>query len=181
MYKKNIGIIAASHVGRNAIRLLQQFDVNVLLYDPYCTAAKAKKLGATKVTLSQLLKKSDVVSINAPKTDETYHMMGAKQFRMMKDDAILINTARGPVVNTAALVRALREGWIAAAALDVTDPEPLLPDHPLLTLPNCIVVPHIASATVTAREQMAVMAAENLLAGLRGERLPYCVNLEVYE
>ncbi|HEC36443.1 MAG TPA: D-glycerate dehydrogenase, partial [Anaerolineae bacterium] len=83
------------------------------------------------------------------------------------------------VVDTDALMRALREGWIAAAALDVTDPEPLPPDHPLLALPNCIVVPHIASGTITVRERMAVMAAENLLAGLRGERLPYCVNREV--
>jgi len=77
-------------------------------------------------------------------------------------------------------VRALREGWIAAAALDVTDPEPLSPDHPLASLPNCIVVPHIASATVTARGRMATMAAQNLLAGLKGERLPYCANPEVY-
>jgi len=98
----------------------------------------------------------------------------------MKPTAILVNTSRGPVVDAGALGRALREGWIAAAALDVTDPEPLPSNHPLVALPNCIVVPHIASATVTARDRMAVMAAENLLAGLQGERMPYCVNPKVY-
>jgi phosphoglycerate dehydrogenase-like enzyme len=98
----------------------------------------------------------------------------------MKPTAILINAARGPVVDTAALVRALSEGWIRAAALDVTDPEPIPPDHPLVSLPNCVVVPHIASATVSTRERMATMAAENLLAGLQGERLPYCANPDVY-
>ncbi|GAG07040.1 unnamed protein product, partial [marine sediment metagenome] len=109
-----------------------------------------------------------------------HHLIGERALERMKPTAILINTARGPVVDTDALVRALQERRIARAALDVTDPEPIPSDHPLLTLPNCIVVPHIASATITARDRMATMAAENLLAGLRGERLPYCVNPEVY-
>jgi len=99
----------------------------------------------------------------------------------MKPSAILINAARGPVVDMDALTLALREGWIAAAALDVTDPEPIPVDHPLLSLPNCLIVPHIGSATVVARNRMATRAAENLLAGLRGEKLPYCVNPKVYE
>jgi len=98
----------------------------------------------------------------------------------MRPTAILINTARGAIVQQEALLQALREGWIAGAALDVTDPEPLPPTHPLVGLPNCLITPHIASASVTARTRMAVLAAENLLAGLRGERLPHCVNPQVY-
>ena len=98
----------------------------------------------------------------------------------MKDDALLINTARGTLIDEPALVEELSKGRFFAF-LDVTDPEPMPSDHPLVGLPNCIIVPHIASATVTARDRMATMAAENLLAGLRGERLPYCINPKVYE
>jgi phosphoglycerate dehydrogenase-like enzyme len=112
---------------------------------------------------------------------ETRHLVGGRALQQMKPTAVLINAARGPVVDTDSLVRALRKGWIAAAALDVTDPEPLPANHPLVDMPNCIVVPHLGSATVIARERMATIAAENLLAGLRGERLPHCINPEVYE
>ena len=99
----------------------------------------------------------------------------------MKPTAYLVNTARGPIVDTAALERGLREGWIAGAALDVTDPEPLPADHPLLGAPNVLVIPHLGSATHRTREAMADLAVDNLLAGLAGERLPRCVNPEVYE
>jgi len=109
-----------------------------------------------------------------------HHLIETRALKRMKPTAILVNTARGPVVDTRALARALQQGWIAGAALDVTDPEPIPPNDPLLALPNCIVVPHIASGTVTARERMAMMAAENLLAGLRGTHLPHCANPEVY-
>jgi phosphoglycerate dehydrogenase-like enzyme len=99
----------------------------------------------------------------------------------MKPSAVLINTARGPVVDPDALFKALKEEQLAAAALDVTEPEPIPADHPLLTLPNCIVTPHIASGSIGTRGKMATIAADNLLAGLRGERLPHCVNPEVYD
>jgi phosphoglycerate dehydrogenase-like enzyme len=99
----------------------------------------------------------------------------------MKPTAVLVNTARGPVVSMTALTRALQEGWIAAAALDVTDPEPLPAGHPLFDLRNCLIVPHIGSATQNTRRRMAELACENLLAGLEGRRLPHCVNPEVYE
>jgi glyoxylate reductase len=99
----------------------------------------------------------------------------------MKPTAVLVNTSRGPVVDPAALEQALRDGEIFAAGLDVTEPEPLPADHPLVAMPNCIVVPHIASATSVTRGQMAAMAAANLLAGLHGERLPTPINPEVYE
>jgi phosphoglycerate dehydrogenase-like enzyme len=107
-------------------------------------------------------------------------LFGAEVFAAMKRTAILVNTARGPLVDTGALVDALHNGEIGGAALDVTDPEPLPADHPLLTLANCIVVPHIGSASVATRSRMAEMAAQDLLAGLRGERLPHCANREVY-
>ena len=99
----------------------------------------------------------------------------------MKESAILVNTARGAVVDSDALLDALKQGHIRAAALDVTDPEPIPADHPLLALPNCLIVPHIGSATVRTRERMGLIAADNLLAGLRGERLPHCVNPKVYQ
>jgi len=108
-------------------------------------------------------------------------LIDARVLRSMKPTAILINAARGPIVNSQALYKALDEGWIAAAALDVTDPEPLPPTDPLYSLPNCLIVPHIGSATRRTRRRMAELACENLLAGLRGERLPYCVNPEVYQ
>jgi phosphoglycerate dehydrogenase-like enzyme len=98
----------------------------------------------------------------------------------MKRTAYLVNTARGPVVDMAALTRALQERWIAGAALDVTDPEPLPPNHPLYTLPNCLILPHIGSATFGTRKRMAELACENLLAGLEGRPLPNCVTPEVY-
>jgi phosphoglycerate dehydrogenase-like enzyme len=99
----------------------------------------------------------------------------------MKKSAILINSARGQTVNMNALTKALREQWIAGAALDVTDPEPLPPNHPLFDMPNCLITPHIGSATRNTRKRMAEMACENLLAGLDGKKLPYCANIEIYD
>jgi len=154
--------------------------MRVLYHDRVRNLEREAELGLTYASLDDLLAQADFVSLHCPLTPETHHLIGEQALRQMKPRGILINTSRGPVVDAAALVRALQEGWIAAAALDVTDPEPLPPDHPLASLPNCIVVPHIASATVTARGRMATMAAQNLLAGLRGERLPYCANPEVY-
>ncbi|MCH8226393.1 MAG: D-glycerate dehydrogenase, partial [Chloroflexi bacterium] len=101
--------------------------------------------------------------------------------RLMKPTAILINVARGPVVDSRALYSALKEGWIRAAAMDVTDPEPILPDDPLLTLENLVVTPHIGSASEESRRAMCLMAARNLLAGIKGRRLEHCVNEELYQ
>jgi glyoxylate reductase len=121
-----------------------------------------------------------MVSLHTNLTDETRHLIDAAALARMKPTAILVNTSRGPVVDQAALFEALRDGQIFAAALDVTDPEPMAPDDPLLTLENCLVVPHIASATGVTRGKMAAIAAANLLAGLRGDPLPSCINPEVY-
>ena len=133
------------------------------------------------LSLDEVLQRSDYVSLHAPLTPQTRGLIGERELGLMKPTAILVNTARGEMVQAGALERALKEGEIAAAALDVTDPEPLPADHPLLTAPNLTVVPHIGSATRPTREKMADMAANNLLAALAGERMPYCANPEVYE
>jgi glyoxylate reductase len=132
------------------------------------------------VPLEELLERSDYVSIHAPLTPETRGLIGEEALRRMKTSAILVNTARGPIVDTGALVKALNQGWIAGAALDVTDPEPLPLEHPLLLCPNLTLTPHIGSATHPTRAAMADIAVANLLAGLAGERMPHCANPEVY-
>lgn len=175
-----LGIIGLGRIGTAVARRARGFAMRILYYDPTRRPDLEAELGVEYAELDDLLARSDFVTLHCPLSAETYHLIDERALRRMKPTAILINAARGPVVDTAALVRALSEGWIRAAALDVTDPEPLPPDHPLVSLPNCVVVPHIASATVSTRERMATMAAENLLAGLRGERLPYCANPDVY-
>jgi phosphoglycerate dehydrogenase-like enzyme len=140
-----------------------------------------RETGATFSSLPELLAAADFVSLHVSLSTETRHLIDAHALATMRPSAILVNTARGPVVDTDALVTALRAGTIRAAALDVTDPEPLPADHPLVALDNCLVEPHIASATRATRGRMAAMAAANLLAGVRGERLPTPVNPEVYD
>jgi len=133
------------------------------------------------VPLEELLARSDFVSLHVNLTPETRHLINDRTLALMKPTAVLANTSRGPVVDQRALADALRGGRIWAAGLDVTDPEPIPMDDPLVGLDNCLIVPHIASASRATRGKMAEMAAANVLAGLRGERLPTPVNPEVYE
>jgi glyoxylate reductase len=165
-----VGIVGYGRIGRAVARRVEGFGARVV---------HTSRSGG--VPLQQLLDESDFVTLHCPLTRETEHLIDAAALRCMKDTAYLVNTARGPIVDSVALGRALGEGWIAGAALDVTEPEPLPPRNPLVDAPNLIVVPHIASATHRTREAMAYIAVENLLAGLRGERMPHCVNPEVYE
>jgi len=176
-----LGIIGLGRIGTAVARRARGFHMRVLYHDPQRKTELEEELGLVHVSLEDLLEEVDFVSVHTPLVPDTHHLIDEAALRRMKPEAILINAARGEIVDTEALVQALREGWIASAALDVTDPEPIPAGHPLLDLSNCIVVPHIGSATVRARERMAEMAAENLLAGLRGERLPYCANPQVYE
>ncbi len=176
-----LGIIGMGRIGQTVARRATGFDMRVVYFDPYCDPEKAPFAGVgLRCSLEKLLAEADFVSLHVPLNEETRHLIDARALAQMKPTAILVNSARGPVVDTDALYDALVAKQIAGAALDVTDPEPLPGDHKLLSLSNCLVVPHIGSATVITRDRMAVMAAENLLAGLRGERLPNCVNPEVY-
>ena len=143
--------------------------MRVLYHDSSRKLREERRYGLAYVDLDQLLGESDFVSLHVPLTAETHHLIGERALATMKPTAVLVNTARGPLVDQAALYRALAEGRIAAAALDVTDPEPISPDDPLLTLDNLIVTPHIASASVATRSRMAMLAAENLLTALRGQ------------
>lgn len=179
LWGATLGIVGFGRIGREVAKRARGFDMTVLAYDTYQDEQAAKELGATYRPLDDVLRESDFVTLHVVLTKETQHLIGARELGLMKREAILINAARGPVVDTDALVTALRAGTITAAALDVTDPEPLPADHPLVGLPNAIVVPHIASATVATRDKMARMAASNVLAGVRGERPPHVVNPEV--
>lgn len=180
VWEATLGVVGLGRIGTAVARRAQGFRMRVLYHDSVRKPELEAELGLEYVALDDLLAQSDFVSLHCPLIPETYHLIDEQALRRMKPTGVLVNAARGPVVDTDALVQALQGRWIARAALDVTDPEPIPADHPLVSLPNCIVVPHIASATVTARNRMATMAAENLLAGLRGERLPYCANPEVY-
>ena len=176
-----LGIVGFGRIGQAMARRARGFDMTVLYHDIAPLPAEVTgPLGATYVGLDELFERSDFVSLHVNLTPDTRHLVNAERLRRMKSTAIVINTSRGPVVDQAALYEALRDGAIGGAALDVTDPEPMGGGDPLLTLETCLVVPHIASASRATRAKMAEMAAANLLAGTRGERLPTCVNPEVY-
>jgi phosphoglycerate dehydrogenase-like enzyme len=163
-----VGIVGPGRIGGAVARRLRGFECRVI------TAGRDPR------QLERLLAEADFVSLHAPLTEATRGLIGASELRAMRPTAYLVNTSRGPIVDQRALARALAEGWIAGAALDVTDPEPLPPDNPLLAAPNLLVVPHVGSATHRTREAMAGIAVENLLAGLAGEPMPHCVNPGVY-
>jgi len=175
-----LGLIGFGRIGRAVARRARGFGMRILFYDSAPCMQEAAELGAECCDLDTVLRESDFVSLHTPLSRETHHLMGDREFDLMKPAAILLNTSRGPVVDPQALYRALVAGKIGGAALDVTEPEPIPLDDALLAAPNCLIVPHIASASVKTRGKMAEMAAENLLAGLRGARLPNCVNPEVY-
>jgi phosphoglycerate dehydrogenase-like enzyme len=167
-------------IGQAVAQRAAAFGMRIVYTDPTARQEAEARLGVMRLSLDELLRQSDFVSLHVPLMAETRGLIGEPQLRQMKPNAILVNTARGPIVDTAALYRALSEKWISAAALDVTDPEPLPPSHPLYGLTNCLIAPHIGSATWNTRRRMAERACENLLAGLRGERLPFCANPQVY-
>ena len=173
-----IGIVGLGRIGKEVAKRARGFAMRILAFDPYQDAAFAREHGVTYVPFERLLGESDFVTTHVALTPETRHLIDRAALERMKPTAILVNASRGPVVDTAALVAALQDGTILAAALDVTDPEPLPADHPLVNMPNCIVVPHTASATVQTRDRMADLAARNLLAGLAGERPPAAINAD---
>ncbi|MSP13478.1 MAG: D-glycerate dehydrogenase [Chloroflexi bacterium] len=176
-----LGIIGLGRIGAAVARRARGFNMNILYYDAFPRRDLEPELGLRLVSVDEILAQSDFITVHTPMTPETYHMIGEAQLRKMKPNAVIVNTARGGIIDPKALYKALKEGWIAAAGLDVTEPEPIPMDDPLLTLDNCLIVPHIASASFTTRSEMSAMAARNVLAGIHGERLPTCVNPEVYQ
>ena len=179
--RATLGIVGMGKIGAAVARRARGFGMNIVYTDHTPKPELELELSASKLSLETLLWESDFISLHVPLTPETHHLIDAEALQYMKKTAILINAARGAVVDSQALYQALSEHWIASAALDVTDPEPLPPNDPLYSLPNCLIVPHIGSATQHTRQRMAELACDNLLAGLRGERLPNCVNPEVYQ
>lgn len=174
---KTLGLVGFGRIGQAVAKRAAGFDLRVIYYDP---GAEPVFNAMPVNSLDALLRESDFVSVHTPLNDSTRRMVNADFLSKMKRNAILVNTSRGGVVDQDALFHALKSQQIFAAALDVTDPEPLPMNSPLLTLENCIIAPHIASASEKTRDDMARLAANNLIAGLNGERLPHCVNPEVY-
>jgi len=181
IHHATLGLVGLGRIGMEVAKRARGFNMKVIYFDAQRRSTQEEKeLGVEYVPeLSTLLPRSDFVSLHVPLIPQTHHLIGAKEFALMKPTAILVNTSRGPVVDQKALYEALKSRQIFAAAIDVTETEPISLDDPLLTLDNIIITPHIASASVVTRTRMAKMAAENLIAGLRGRVPPNCVNPEV--
>jgi glyoxylate reductase len=167
-----LGIMGLGRIGKAVARRASGFNMHILAYGPHLTDEEAASVQTRRVDVETLLRGSDYVSLHLPLNANTRHLINADTLAKMKPSAILINTARGGIVDQKALYEALKNGVIAGAALDVTDPEPIPLDDPILTLPNALIVPHIGSASHWTRDQMAIMAAENLLAGVNSKPLP---------
>jgi glyoxylate reductase len=176
-----LGIVGLGRIGQAVAQRAQGFGMRILY-----TARKPiessieQSLKAEFMSFDRLIQEADFLTIHTPLSPETHHLFDDRVFTQMKSSAILINTARGSIVEPTALYQALSQRQIAAAAIDVTDPEPIPMDSPLLSLENLIITPHIGSASLQARQKMASIAIANLIAGLKGERLPHCVNAQIY-
>ena len=181
IHGSTLGIIGMGQIGLEMAKRARGFDMNVLYYSRTRKPELEARYGLRYVGPDALLAESDFVSLHVPLTPETRHYIGEPELRQMKSTAILINVARGAVVDPKALYTALKEGWIKAAATDVTDPEPINLDDPLLTLDNLVVTPHIGSASVDSRLATCMLAARNIIAGIEGRRLDACANPQVYE
>ncbi len=160
---KTIGVIGFGRIGYNVAKIANAFGMRVLLYDPYPNEERAREVGGTFASLEDLLKESDVVTLHVPLVDATYHLIDEERLKLMKPTAILINAARGAVVDNNALVKALQEGWIAGAGLDVYEEEPLPKDHPLTRLDNVVLTPHIGASTEEAQMRAGVQVAEQIV------------------
>ncbi len=169
LFDIKIGVIGGGWAGKHYIKLLQSFYVDVLLYDPFIDADTAKSLGATKVELEELLKESDIISIHAPSIPSTNHMINSNTLKLMKKDAVLINTARGTIIDEQALYEHMKNGGLKYACIDVFDPEPPAKDNPLLTLDNVIVTPHLAGLARNGQKRIGTFVCEELTHFLNGQ------------
>lgn len=176
-----LGIAGMGRIGAAVARRARGFNMRILYSSRRRCVDIEKELGVEYVLLQELLAKSDYISLHVPLTKETRSLISSKEFSLMKPTAILVNTSRGQVIDQKALYQALKSGKIRAAAIDVAESEPIPAGDPLLSLDNLIITPHIGSASTATRTRMALMAAENLIAGLKGDKLPNCVNPEVYK
>jgi glyoxylate reductase len=171
-----LGIVGLGEIGQAVARRAAGFGMHVLAWN----RSPREVPGVENVALEELLLRSDFVSVNVALTDETRNLFNRERLAMMKPGAVLVNTARGGIVDESALADALSSGHLYAAGIDVFASEPVEPDNPLLSLPNVVVVPHIGSATTLTRAKMADLAVENIIAGLKGLEMPHCVNPETY-
>jgi glyoxylate reductase len=176
---KTLGIVGLGRIGSRVAEIGKAFGMKIIYYDLSRNEALEKQLSVEYRDLDTLLQEADIVSIHVPLTKETYHLINEEKLRKMKRTALLINTARGAVIDINALVKALSEGWIAGVGLDVFEQEPLPPNHPLTAFKNAVLVPHIGSATYDARHAMAELVAENLIAFYEGREPPTLVNKDV--
>lgn len=172
VHDATLGIVGMGAIGKQVARRARGFDMQVWYHNRNRDEAAEAALGVQYCSFAELLARCQFIALNVPMTPETHHLIGETELRAMRSDAILVNAARGGVVDTEALLRALTEGWIRAAGLDVTEPEPLPRDHPLLRLENLVIMPHLGSAADGSRQRMAEMAVANLRAGLEGRDLP---------
>ncbi|MHA1333737.1 MAG: glyoxylate reductase [Candidatus Odinarchaeia archaeon] len=179
IYGKTIGIIGFGRIGAAVARRAKGFNMKILYYSKTRKEALEKELGAEYTSLEDLLKKADFITLHVPLTKDTYHLIGEKELKMMKKTAYLINTARGAVIDEDALVKALKEKWIAGAGLDVFTKEPIPQNNQLIEMDNVVLTPHIGSASIEARTKMAIIVAENLISFFEGKIPPNLVNSEV--
>ncbi len=180
VHHATLGIVGMGKIGMEMAKRGRGFDMQVVYHSRSPKPEAEALYDARRVDLHTLLRESDYVSLHMPLTPETQGLIGREELAMMKPTAILVNAARGPVVDSQALYDALKDGGIGGAALDVTTPEPISPNDPLLSLDNLVVTPHLGSSTVATRSGMAVLAARNLMAGIKRQRLPQCANPQVY-
>lgn len=181
VYGATLGIVGMGRIGFQVAKRSIGFDMKVIYHDVVRQDRYESELDMEYVDMDTLLARSDFVSLHTVLNESTRHLIDARALSKMKPSAVLVNAARGSIVDPKALYEALRSRQISAAGLDVTEPEPISADDPLLTLENCVIVPHIASASVSTRREMSRIAAANLLNGIAGERLVTCVNPEVYD
>ncbi|MEM3449805.1 MAG: NAD(P)-dependent oxidoreductase, partial [Nitrososphaerota archaeon] len=181
IHGKKVGIIGLGDIGTRVAKILVAFGASILVYDPYVPNGKIASVGGKKVSLSELLEQSDIITLHVRLTDETYHMIGSREISMMKPTAIIINTSSPGTVDDQALLEALRQGRVAGAALDVQENEPVDSSNPFLELDNVVVTPHIAGNTQETVERQSNMIVEDLNRFLEGDKPLHLLNPEVYE
>lgn len=177
--ENTLGLVGFGRIARQVARKISGFDMNVIAFDPMVEETEMSKLGVKPVSLDALLEQSDVVSLHSPLTEKTHHMISERELRLMKSESVLLNTARGELIDEAALTRALSEGWIAGAGLDVLEKEPPDPDNPLLKFDNVVITPHIACYYDALFDTFWEHSARTIIEMAKHRRPLWCVNPEV--